>query len=78
MTALAHGTTGPFRKSNAFIMEATVVTLSTSAEIETAIYLDPVDVGRFVDTDELAILMTCAQMHGHYHIRCPIMSRVRA
>ena len=43
-----------FEKSNAFIMEATVVTLSTSAEIETAIYLDPVDVGRFVDTDELA------------------------
>lgn len=39
-----------------------MVTLSTSAEIETAIYLDPVDVGRFVDTDELAILMTCAQM----------------
>ena len=67
-----------FEKSNAFIMEATVVTLSTSAEIETAIYLDPVDVGRFVDTDELAILMTCAQMHGHYHIRYPIMSRVRA
>ena len=67
-----------FEKSNAFIMEATVVTLSTSAEIEAAIYLDPVDVGRFVDTDELAILMTCAQMHGHYHIRCPIMSRVRA
>ena len=31
-----------FEKSNAFIMEATVVTLSTSAEIETAIYLDPV------------------------------------
>ena len=40
-----------FEKSNAFIMEATAVTLSTSAEIETAIYLDPVDVGRFVDTD---------------------------
>ena len=55
-----------------------MVTLPTSVEIETAIYLDPVDVGRFVDTDELAILMTCAQMHGHYHIRCPIMSRVRA
>ena len=59
-------------------MEATAVTLSTSAEIKTAIYLGPVDVGRFVDTDELAILMVCAQMHGHYHIRCPIMSRVWA
>ena len=59
-------------------MAATVVTLSTSAEIETAIYLAPVDVGCFVDTDELAILMACAQIHGHYHIRCLIMSRVRA
>ena len=67
-----------FEKSNAFIMEATAVTLSTSAEIKTAIYLGPVDVGRFVDTDELANLMVCAQMHGHYHIRCPIMSRVWA
>ena len=54
------------------------MSLSRSDEIITAIYLGPVDVGRFVDTDELAILMTCAQMHGHYHIRCPIMSRVRA
>ena len=52
-----------FEKSNAFIMEATVVTLSTSAEIETAIYLAPVDVGCFVDTDELAILMALSLIH---------------